>query len=86
MPEITIVSKVRNSYLTVLVADFQFSEINAGTSQHTMTSNEKRKNIFSANGQQSNHPSNIVNKVSTKNTSHYAKDQKAGNSQPEQNL
>ena len=66
MAETTISSQVMNSYPTVPVSNFQMNtQINLGTWQNTMTSNEKRNNIYEANGEPLNHPFDIVNSVAT---------------------
>ena len=85
--ETTIPSKVRNSYPTIPVYNSQMNtQINPGTSQITITSNEKGKNIFDANGELLNQPFNIVNSVSTRNIAHNTEDQMAGSSQSWPNL
>ena len=87
MAETTISSEVRNSYPTVLVSNSQMNtQINPGTSQNTMTSNEKGNNIYDANGELLNHPFNIVNSVATRNIAHNTEDQIARSSQSWQNL
>ena len=85
--ETTISSEVRNSYPTVLVSTSHLStQINPGTSQNTILSNEKRNNIYDANGELLNHPFNIVNTDATRNIAHNTEDQIAGSSQSWQNL
>ena len=87
MAETTIPSKVRVSYPTVLVSNSQMNtQINPGTSQITMTSNEKGNNIYDANGELLNQPFNIVNSVATRNIAHNTEDQIAGSSQSWPNL
>ena len=82
MAEFTISSQVRNSYPTVTVSNFQmYTQINPGTSQNTMTSNEKGNNIYDANGELLNHPFNIVNSVPTRNIALNTEDQIAGSSE-----
>ena len=49
-------------------------------------SNEKRNNIYDANGELLNHPFNIVNTDATRNIAHNTEDQIAGSSQSWQNL
>ena len=79
MAETTIASKVRNSCLTVPVADSPMNtQINPCGLQHTVTSNEKGNNIHAAIGQQINNPFNIVNSVATNNFAHKTEDQIAG--------
>ena len=52
MAETIIPSQVMNSYPTVPVSNYQMNtQINPGTSQNTMTSNEKGYNIYDANGE-----------------------------------
>ena len=87
MAETTIPSKVRKSYPTVPVSNSQMNaQINLGSSQITMTSNEKGNNIYDANGELLNQPFNIVNSVLTRNISHNTEDQIAGSSQSWPNL
>ena len=82
MAETTIRSKVRNSYPTVPVSNSQMNtQINPGTPQITMTSNEKGNNIYDANGELLNQPFNIKNSVATRNIAHITEDQIAGSSQ-----
>ena len=56
------------------------TQINPGTSQITMTSNENGNNIYDAIEELLNQPFNIVNSVATRNIAHNAEDQIAGNS------
>ena len=87
MEETTISSQVRNIYPTVPVSNFQMNtQINFGTSQNTMTSNEKGNNLYDANGEPLNHPFDIVNSVATRNIAHNTEDQIAGSSQSWQNF
>ena len=87
MAETTISSQVRNSYPTVPVSNSQMNTQRIPvTSQNTMTSNEKRNNIYDANRELLNHPFNIVNSVATRNIAHIIEDQIAGSSQSWQNL
>ena len=87
MTETTILSQVGNNYPRVPVANSQLNvQTNLGTFQHTLTSNEKRDNISAANGQQLNHPFNIINSVATKNIAHITENQTAGISQAWQKL
>ena len=60
--------------------------MNPGTSQNTMTSNEKGNNNYDANGEPLNHPFDIVNSVATRNIAHNTEDQIAGSSQSWQNF
>ena len=86
-PGTTISSKVRNSCRTVPVSNFQMNtRINPGTSQNTMTSNEKWNNIYDANGESLNHPFDIVNSVATRNIAHNTEDHIAGSTQSWQNF
>ena len=62
------------------------TQINPGTSQITMTSNEKGNNIYDAIEELLNQPFNIVNSVATRNIVHNAEDQIAGSSQSWPNL
>ena len=87
MAKTTISSQVRNSYPTVLVSISQMNtQINPGTLQNTMTSNEKGNNIYDANGELLNQPFSIVNSVATTNIAHNTEYQIAGSSQSWQNL
>ena len=85
--ETTIPSEVRNSYPTVLVSTSHLStQINLGTSQNTIFSNEKGNNVFDANGELLKHPFNIVKRDATRNIAHNTEDQITGSSQSWQNL
>ena len=87
MAETTIASQVRHRYTTVPVFNSQVkSQMNPGTSQHTMTSNEKGNNIYAANEELLNRSFNIVNSSATKNIAHKTGDLIAGISQSWQNL
>ena len=87
MAKTTISSKVRNSHSTLPMSKSPMNtQINPGTSQNTMTSNEKRNNIYDANGELLHHPFSIVNSVATRNIAHNTEDQIAGSSQSWQNL
>ena len=86
MAETTIPSQVMNSYPTVQVSNYQMNtQINPGTLQNTMTSNEKGYNIYDANGELLNQPLYMVNSVSTRNIARNTEDQIAGSSQSWQN-